>query len=276
MLPLDLAFLAAITSGTMWGVVPSLYAEASKHGGSVRANFWKSLGALLFLLPLSYITEISLLPLIGLALIIVNAALGTGLGDYSFLRSIGMIGPGKATSIVFTYLIWTAILSNLVLGEVLNLPIAMGIILALAGIWVISYGSGKWELTGISLSLFASLCYTIAPIVAKFALEYVSPIGMTLWNALITTLAYGALSYPKYRVRGMNKAFLGGLLGTGVAMPLYFYALSVKGVTITALATAIGPPASQLSSHLSGNKVTIRDVAGSILITIGLILSAIG
>ncbi len=273
---MDPAFLAAVTSGTMWGVVPALYTEASRNGGSVRANLCKSVGALLFLLPLGYATGILFMPpLMGLALIAANASLGTGLGDYSFLRSIGMIGPGKATSIVFTYLIWTAILSNLILGEILNLPIIMGIVLALAGIWTISYGSGKWELAGISLSLFASFCYTLAPIVAKFALEYVSPINMTLWNALITALAYLALSHPKYRVRGMNKALLGGLLGTGVAMPLYFYALSIKGVTITALATAIGPPASQISSHLSGNRVTVRDVAGSILITIGLVLSAI-
>ncbi len=274
---MDLAFLAAVASGATWGVVPALYTEASRHGGSIRANFWKSLGAIIFLLPLGYVTEFLFLPpLIGLVLIAANAFLGTGLGDYSFLRSIGMIGPGKATSIVFTYLIWTAILSNLILGEVVGLPIVAGILLALVGIWVISYGGGRWELTGISLSLFASLCYTLAPIVAKFALEYVSPISMTLWNALITTLVYGALSYPRYRVRGMNKALLGGLLGTGVAMPIYFYALSIKGVTITALATAIGPPASQISSYLSGNKVMMRDVTGSILITIGLVLSAIG
>ncbi|MCD6348034.1 MAG: EamA family transporter [Candidatus Korarchaeota archaeon] len=83
------------------------------------------------------------------------------------------------------------------------------------------------------------------------------------------------LSYPVYKVRGIRKAFVGGLLGVGVALPLYFYALDAVEVTIATLATAIGPLTSQLASHLSGDRITGRDLLGSAMVVMGLVLSVI-
>ncbi len=271
---MDFALLAAMMSGILWGTVPALYAEASRRGGSVRANFWKSLGAFIFLLPLSYVTgNLIIPPLIGLAYVAANMALGTGIGDYSYLVSIGIIGPGKAASIGFTYMVWTAILSNLLLGEPLTPGIMSGVLLAVIGIWLLSYEGGRWNFKGVMWSIIASLGWTLGPIAAKLALNYVSELTMTLWNALLTTLLYGMLSYPHYRVRGSRKAALGGMLGIGVGLPLYFYALGAIGVTMSTLATAIGPPVSQLASYLSGEKVSWRDIVGSLLVVLGIALS---
>ncbi len=268
------ALLAAVASGALWGIVPALYAEASRHGGSVRANFWKSLGAFILLLPLSYITgNLVIPPLIGLAYVAANMALGTGMGDYSYFRSIALIGPGKAASIGFTYIVWTAILSNVLLGEPLTLYILAGTLLAVAGIWLLSYEGGKWNVKGTAWSIAASFGWTLGPIAAKLALNYVSELTMTLWNAFLTVLLYGSLSYPHYKVKGSRKAALGGMLGIGIGLPLYFYALNMIGVTLATLATAIGPPVSQLASHLSGEKVSWRDVVGSLLVVLGIVLS---
>ncbi|MCD6348579.1 MAG: DMT family transporter [Candidatus Korarchaeota archaeon] len=274
---MDLALLAAISSGAIWGIVPSLYAEASRYGGSVRANFWKSLGAFLFLLPLCYLTgNLIIPPVMGLLFIAANMSLGTGLGDYSFLKAIGLIGPGRATSISFTYVVWTAFLSSFLLGEPLTPLILLGALLAVSGIWVLSYRGGRWKFYGLLWSIIASLSWTLGPIAAKLALNYVSELTMTLWNSLLTTVLYGSLSIPRYRVKGLKKALLGGLLGVGIALPMYFYALNVVGVTIATLATAIGPPTSQLASHISGDRISARDVLGSLLVALGLVLSVIG
>ena len=271
-----IALLAAILSGAIWGIVPALYAEATRSGGSSRANFWKSLGALVFLLPLTALTgDMVVPPLMGLVYIVANMSLGTGLGDYSFLKSIGLMGPGRATSVAFTYVVWTALLSHALLGEPLTLQIMAGVLLAVSGIWILTYRGGRWDLVGTFWALLSSICYTLGPIAAKLALEYVTPLTMTLWNTIIITSVYGALSYPRYRVRGVGKAFVGGLLGVGVALSLYFYALDAVGVTIATLATAIGPPTSQLASHLSGDRVTKRDLLGSALVVMGLVLSVI-
>ncbi len=271
-----IALLAAIMSGIIWGTVPALYSEATRSGGSVRANLWKSLGAIIFLIPLTALTgDMEVPPLMGLLYIMANMSLGTGLGDYSFLKSIRLMGPGRATPVAFTYVVWTALLSHTLLGEPLTPQIMIGVLLAIAGIWVLTYRGGKWDLVGTFWALLSSLCYTLGPIAAKLALEYVTPLNMTLWNTMLITLVYGVLSYPRYRVRGMGRALVGGLLGVGVALPLYFYALDEVGVTIATLATAIGPPTSQLASHLSGDRVTSRDVLGSALVVTGLVLSVI-
>lgn len=274
---MDFALIAAISSGIIWGIVPSLYAEASREGGSVRANFWKSLGAFSLMILLCHISGSLLIPpLIGLFYIAANMTLGTGLADYSFLKAIGLIGPGRATSIGFTYVVWTALLSSLLLKEPLTPLILTGTLLAVAGIWLISYQRGKWHVKGLFWSILASLGWTLGPIAAKLALEYVNELTMTLWNSLMTTSIYGILSYPRYRVKGLKKAAFGGLLGVGVALPLYYFAVRVVGVTIATLATALGPPTSQIASHLSGDKITIRDLIGSLLVALGLALSVMG
>ncbi len=271
-----IAILAAILSGVIWGVVPALYAEATRSGGSSRANFWKSLGALAFLIPLTALTgNMVVPPLMGLLFIVANMSLGTGLGDYSFLKSIGLMGPGRATSVAFTYVVWTALLSHALLGEPLTIQIMAGVLLAVSGIWILTYRGGRWDVVGMFWALLSSLCYTLGPVAAKLALEYVTPLTMTLWNTLIITSVYGILSYPTYRIEGIGKAFAGGLLGVGVALPLYFYALDSAGVTIATLATALGPPTSQVASHLSGDRLTKRDVVGSTLVVGGLILSVV-
>ncbi|MCD6244953.1 MAG: EamA family transporter, partial [Candidatus Korarchaeota archaeon] len=65
----------------------------------------------------------------------------------------------------------------------------------------------------------------------------------------------------------------GGLLGIGVGLPLYYFAVKVVGVTIATLATALGPPTSQIAAHLSGDRITARDIVGSLLVALGLALS---
>ncbi len=273
-----LPLIAAITSGVIWGLVPVLYAEASKTGGSIRANFWKSLGALILLLVTSILTgNLVVPPLVGFAYILLNMSLGTGLGDYSWLKSIEIIGPGRSTPIVFTYVVWTAVLSHLMLGETLSIPIMIGAILSVSGIWLISRtgDSSRWSLKGILYSLLSSFCYTLGPIAAKLALEYVTPITMTVWNVFMVTLIYGLLAAPNFHVKGRSKVVLGGALGMGVALPLYFYAVDEIGVTIPTLATALGPPVSQIASHLSGDRLTKSDVLGSSLVVLGLILSTL-
>ena len=53
---------------------------------------------------------------------------------------------------------------------------------------------------------------------------------------------------PNLTGPGMGKALFGGVMGVGVALPLYYYTIAEIGVTIPTLAISIGPPASQFAS----------------------------
>ena len=267
-----LALAAAIFAGCAWGITPSLYAQASREGGSARANFWKSLGALSVLL-LMYLSSFQIPSQVAVIYIILNAALGTGIADYSFLRSIAIIGPSKATPIGFTYLIWSAILPSIVIGEPFSPLVLLGAALAFLGIWLISRGSGEWKIKGIILSLIASIGWTLSPIAARQALNYVSEITLATWNSMIVASLYLMLSLPSPKVRGQGKAALGGMIGVGVSLPLYFYAVRELGVAIASLTTALAPPVSQIVSVFSGNKLNKNEILGTLLITIGIILA---
>jgi len=267
-----LALAAAIFAGCVWGITPSLYAQASREGGSARANFWKSLGALSVLL-LLYLSNFELPSRVAMIYIILNAALGTGIADYSFLKSIAIIGPSRATPIGFTYLIWTAILPSIMIGEPFSAFVLLGAALAFLGIWLISRGSGEWKMRGIALSLIASIGWTLSPIAAKQALNYVSEVTLATWNSIIVASLYLTLSLPSPRVRGQGKAALGGMIGVGISLPLYFYAVRELGVALASLTTALAPPVSQIASALGGNKLNRNEVIGTILITAGIIIA---
>jgi len=271
---LETALAAAVFSGCVWGVTPLLYAEASREGGSARANFWKSLGALSLLLLISLATgDLGVPPPVALPYIALNTALGTGFADYTFLRSIALIGPGRAAPIGFTYLIWSALLPSLMIGEPFSAGVLLGASLALAGIWLISRGGGRWALRGVVLSLLSSIGWTLGPIAAKISMKYVSELTLTTWNSLMVTVAYGLLSAPSPRVRGMGKAAIGGAVGVGLALPLYFHAVKVLGVAVASLTTALGPVVSLLLSSLGGGGLDRSSILGGVLVVTGIMLA---
>lgn len=273
---MELAVAAAVFSGCVWGITPLLYAEASREGGSVRANFWKSLGALSLLLVISYLLgDLKIPPIVALPYIMINTALGTGAADYLFLRSIALIGPGRATPVGFTYLIWSALLPSLTIGEPFSAEVLLGAASALAGIWLISKGGGSWMAKGVVFSLLASFGWTLGPIAARVALNYVSELTLTTWNSVIVTLAYGALSAPSLRVKGFEKAAIGGSVGVGIALPLYFYAVRELGVALASLTTALGPLVSLILSNLSGNKLDRDSAIGGVMVVIGILIAVV-
>ncbi len=118
---LELAILAAIVTGLIWGINPASYTEAVRRSGSLRANFWRAICASLFLLPLNSILGMFSIPSIYvIGLIALTAFFSSGLGSFAFLKGIAMIGPGRATSIGSTYVVWTALLSSIILGELVT------------------------------------------------------------------------------------------------------------------------------------------------------------
>ncbi|MEM2542823.1 MAG: DMT family transporter [Candidatus Korarchaeum sp.] len=271
---MELAVAAAVFSGCVWGITPILYAEASREGGSAKANFWKSLGALSILLIVSSLMgDLRIPPPSALPYVVLNTALGTGMADYLFLKSIALIGPGRATPVGFTYLIWSALLPSLMIGEPFSLEVLLGAALALTGIWLISRGGGRWAARGVALSLMASLGWTLGPIAAKLALNYVSELTLTTWNSAIVTIAYLIPSAPSLKVKGFGKAALGGSVGVGIALPLYFYAVRELGVAIASLTTALGPVVSLILSSFSGSKLDRASALGGALVVAGILVA---
>ncbi|MEM1623372.1 MAG: EamA family transporter, partial [Sulfolobales archaeon] len=65
-----------------------------------------------------------------------------------------------------------------------------------------------------------------------------------------------------------------GVLGWGIGMYLFVYSIFAIGVSATAIATALTPVLSQMSTKLiASEKPRLRQVLGALLISIGIFLS---
>ncbi|MCS7102882.1 MAG: DMT family transporter, partial [Candidatus Korarchaeum sp.] len=229
----------------------------------------------LLLIISSLLGDLKVPPLVAIPYILLNTALGTGAADYLFLKSIALIGPSRATPIGFTYLIWSALLPSFMISEPFSAKVLLGAASALAGIRLISKGGGKWAARGVAFSLIASLGWTLGPIAAKVALNHVSELTLTTWNSVIVTLTYGVLSAPSFKVKGFGKAAIGGSLGVGIALPLYFYAVKELGVAIASLTTALGPVVSLILSSFSGGKLDRDSALGGTLVVAGILAAVV-
>jgi len=59
-----------------------------------------------------------------------------------------MIGLGRATSTRSTYVVWTALLSSVILGELVTPLILAEALLSVSGIWLLPYERGRWDVKG--------------------------------------------------------------------------------------------------------------------------------
>ena len=271
-----LAFLSAITTGVLWGITPTLYSEAVRSKGPVCANAWKSWGALAVSWVVTTFLGLFEVPsLRAFSYITLNAFLGAVIGDYAFFRGIKIAGAGKATPVGFTYILWATLLSNLSLGEPISLGVISGAFLSVFGIWLL-YEDGKWDLSGIVWSLIASLFWAISPMIMKLALEEVNPFAASAWGSVVMAVVF---SFMASRADfsggyGLRKAALGGGLGIGIGLTLFYYSVSRLGVSIPVLATAVSPLVTQLASWIGGEAPTPRTLLGSGIIALGIALGA--
>ena len=272
------AFLSAIATGVIWGITPALYSEATRRNGPICANAWKSWGAL----TVSWIVITILGPFEvpspkTFTFLALNSFLGAVAGDYAFFRGIALSGAGKATPVGFTYILWASMISTIFLGEPFSLRVILGAVLSVFGIWLLSTEKGRWNLIGIAWSLLASLMWATSPIVMRLALVEINPVAASAWGSLIMAAIFSALAVKSKKLKGAGteKALLGGGIGIGVGLTLFYYSVRELGVSISVLATAISPLVAQIASWLEGKPPTLRTIIGSAVIALGMTIGVV-
>lgn len=273
-----LAFLSAIVTGVLWGITPTLYLEAVKNRGPICANAWKSWGALTVSWVVTVFLGLFEVPsLKTFSYITLNAFLGAVIGDYAFFRGIKISGAGKATPVGFTYILWATLLSNLSLGEPISVEVISGASLSVIGIWLLYTERGRWDIAGITWSLLASIFWAISPMIMKLALAEINPFAASAWGSVVMAIAFSFMASRKSDMSqgsGLKKAVLGGGLGIGIGLTLFYYSVSKLGVSIPVLATAVSPLVTQLASWIGGETPSPRTVLGSGIIALGIALGA--
>jgi drug/metabolite transporter, DME family len=117
--------------------------------------------------------------------------LGMAVGDTLYLRSMHAIGVSRALPIATTYPIPTAVLSLVVLGEAVSWRTFAGTLLVISGVYLVALrdvrraarsavGSGDADgrafARGVLFAVGAALCWAVAPILLRPALDQVDPV----------------------------------------------------------------------------------------------------
>lgn len=164
----------------------------------------------------------------------------------------------------------------------------VGVVIGVAGV-AIAIGvdglqgttGGDARLVGEFAIILATVSYALAAVWGKLKLAGHAPIqgaaAMLVCSAIVSTLCSFAISgAPDMRLASQPldavKLILGlGVLGTALAYPLYFRILDLAGSSNLMLVTIIVPVfAVVLDAALLGQFVTASDVAGFLLVAIGL------
>ncbi|HDM92775.1 MAG TPA: EamA family transporter [Candidatus Korarchaeota archaeon] len=222
--------LWAVGAAILWGVEPVLVDEAMDELPSIPLNAWRNLGAVLFSLPIALISSRVLPDRRSLALIAASGAISQGIGMVTYSEAIHRSGPGKAVPIVQTFVFWAQLLGFTLFGEEITKVTLLGVLLAMAGVWLVAGGGGRADPTGLAAAFLTSILWASGDALARAALFNISPISANAWRSLMMFLSFTALSSSsRHRIHVSRKstalAGFSGFIGLGVALFLYYRAM---------------------------------------------------
>jgi len=280
---LMLGEIFAILTALMWAASTVLSAEALKRVDPVRSNTIKTFFSALTMLPIAIATgELNSLPQVDLEalfLIVLAAIVGFGVGDILLFKSIILTGVSRAYTIAYTYPLFTMIIAVLFLKEPFLLRYLIGTILIVLSVIMTSLEDsknyGKISLEGLMIALAAALCWAIGTILAALGLKGISVLLANTIRYPVLSLFLFLISRPRKKWK-IGKKDLGilsasGILGMVLGGITFLFSIQFIGASRATPLSASSPVwASIMSSIISKERVTIRLLLSSIIVSVGI------
>jgi len=181
----------------------------------------------------------------------------TGIFAYNlfFLGALAYLPASRTSLIIALNPVVTIAIAAVLLHERLNLHRWLGVIIALAGVWiVISRGEVASTLSGAigigELLMFGGVCaWAVYTLIGRTVLEGLTPFAATTYAALWGTLMLALVSIPDFGGIGAQNFGLPvilsliylGVLGTGVAFVWYYRAVQELGASRTVIFNNLVP-----------------------------------
>jgi len=287
---LMLGALIALFTALSWALAGMLYRKAIVDvEDPLATNWFRAPLALIFTFMLSlYTGEARELPLVfqggfGLAWIMLATTLAIVLGDTFYLIGLRDAGLSIGYPVSYVYPLYASLLAVALLGERITLGLAMGLTLALTGVWAASFnpprslGDRGRVVRGVLAAIATGICWGLGAIVYKVAVYTVKPINVNLVKlAYLIAIAAPFAWRARFKIarKSLLSAFLGGLMGLGVGDWLFYTGLSligvVKMVTLTTASPLISIFLAKLFLHEGAG---IRQGLGALLIAAGVAIA---
>lgn len=292
---LQLGMFYALLAGTLWGIGPLLLKKGMTLSNVSTATLIEQYVSVLTLVVLGAAQGELLRPHISMSAFWAFAAagmVGASFGKIFYYKGIDKVGASKATSVKNSSPLLTVLLSALFLGEELTFPIAIGVVLIVVGILVLSKVEVKGnERPGRLLYFFyplmAAICFGINPIFKKIGMDAAQlPILgslITQTSALIVILTAGRFlkikpKWEKIPVKSLVYFTLAGIT-EALGSLFTFYALMYAPTILVSPIWRISPLVTFILAHfaLRGIEVvTLRDGMAATFIVGGIFVLSQG
>jgi DME family drug/metabolite transporter len=291
--------LAALGAAFSWTISAMLYKEALLKTKPISANIMRLTGTCIILLVFSALSGriaiLTSLPIYAVLLSCASGIIGLGFGDTSYMISLKLIGVGRAVPITCTYPLFGLLWATFLLGEQVTLPVVLGAIIIVLGVWLLSKEKNANEtekqkkilVKGVVSALVAAIFWSVSIAMIDVAvtlpetgdLEHALSINTIRTAAVaISLLAFSPLFDRDFGFLKMERKTSALLVSGGiVALGLGWFFLAFSFIhTPEARAVPISsttPLFSTLSATLILHEhVTPKNAVGAIMVVAGIFL----
>jgi drug/metabolite transporter (DMT)-like permease len=197
-------------------------------------------------------------------------------GSLLFTYGIFLYGPVNAAFLVQFTAVFTILFGVVFFKERFSRLEAVGIVVAVVGVFVLAYGNLSLEIVSTLVLLGAALLFASANSLSKAYVKNVNPVALAGGNSMFMFLfifAFAVLTgkletaFPSVT---LVYAFLGSVTGVVLSFVLFFKALQVYAVSKTATIRTIEPFLTAIFSFAILALIpTANQLVGGVMIVIG-------
>jgi len=281
--------ICAIMAALCWALGASLYKKAIHDMNSLQFNLIRSTSVAIYAFLILFLLgkwssffnlDFNTIAIMGISSLLVLVA-----GDTLYFIGLRTIGVTKTVPITYSYSILVVLLSAIILEEAITLPLILGTIAIILGVWLVAnkaldqtQKSGS-SLIGVLASLGTILCWGFGIVLFKIILNnndpYILTAGRMLFLlptlAILSIIPYGKKSPRKKLTKTqLSLALLSGLIALGIGDTLLYLGLDSTNINIVAPLTSITPIFSAIIAILFlGEKVSKKTIIATLLVTTG-------
>lgn len=218
------------------------------------------------------------------AVLVVFSAFGVLLNQYGYLMAVRLTNAGTATVLQCLQLVMIMVYSCLRSRRAPRRREFAGVVLALAGTYLLATGGNPSNLAipleGLTIGLVAAVgaaCMSIIParILPKYGASVVTGSGMLLSGIVTTCLFHPLANMPQLDGMGWGAFFVLAAVGSCLAYSLYMQGVKDIGSMRASLIGTVEPVSAAVTSAVVlGTVFTMPDIAGFACIIVMVFLTA--
>ena len=291
---------AALGAAVSWAMAPILYKKALSGASPASANIVRCASnaavLMLVLVALGLTGALGRLPTEVVIVVVASGVVGLGIGDTLYMVGLKSIGVARAVPLASTYPLFSLLWATMLLNQPVTFAAIVGTVVILLGILLLRrehansavHAQGKFELTGVAMSLLTAVAWSVSITMMDFAVTTPGVMNGLDANYAVVTLRIAGIAlvmlaiaplldrgrgFLKLRWNTVLLLCVGGLVANGLGWLLMNYSLLniVESQAIPISSTT--PLFSALTGFaFFGERLTVDNILGATLVVVGVIL----